>query len=63
MSGDTIWLALALVLVIEGLFPFTSPGGWRKMFAQLLALSDGQIRFFGLFSILGGLVMIWWVSP
>jgi uncharacterized protein YjeT (DUF2065 family) len=63
LSSDTIWLAIALVLVIEGLFPFASPEGWRKMFAQLLTLSNGQIRFFALFSILGGLIVIWWVSP
>lgn len=52
-------MALALVLVIEGLFPFVSPTGWRKMFAQLLQHHDGQIRFFGLCSILAGLAMIW----
>lgn len=63
MSSDSIWLAIALVLVIEGLFPFVSPAGWRKMFAQLLLLSDGQIRFFAVFSILGGLAMIWWIAP
>ncbi|MEN9395952.1 MAG: hypothetical protein RLZ81_482 [Pseudomonadota bacterium] len=48
-----------MVLVIEGLFPFMSPTGWRKMFVQLLQLNDGQIRFFGLCSILAGLGMIW----
>ena len=59
MDQQTFWLALALVLVIEGLFPFVSPTGWRKMFAQLLQLNDGQIRFFGLCSILVGLALIW----
>ena len=59
MSADTLWSALALVLVIEGLLPFISPGAWRRMFAQMLALQDGQIRFFGLLSIIGGLVLIW----
>ena len=59
MDSNTLWLALALVLVIEGLFPFASPVGWRRMFTQLLQLSDGQIRFFGLFSILSGLLVIW----
>ncbi|MBK9572383.1 MAG: DUF2065 domain-containing protein [Rhodoferax sp.] len=59
MDQQTFWLALALVLVIEGLFPFVSPTGWRKMFAQLLQLNDGQIRFFGLCSIVAGLGMIW----
>lgn len=63
MDGDAFWLALALVLVIEGLFPFLSPGGWRRMFAQLLQLTDGQIRFFGLCSILAGLAWFWWQLP
>ena len=60
MESDSFWLAMALVLVIEGLFPFLSPGGWRRMFSQILQLSDGQIRFFGLCSILAGLVWLWW---
>lgn len=59
MDGDTFWLALALVLVIEGLFPFVSPAGWKRMFSQLLQLNDGQVRFFGLCSILAGLIMAW----
>jgi uncharacterized protein YjeT (DUF2065 family) len=61
MDSDSLWLALALVLVIEGLLPFVSPAGWRRMFTQLLQLHDGQIRFFGLFSILLGLVLIWFL--
>ncbi len=62
MDSDTLWAALALVLVIEGLLPFLSPGGWRRMFTQILQLHDGQIRFFGLCSILGGLLLLWLVS-
>jgi uncharacterized protein YjeT (DUF2065 family) len=63
LSADTLWVALALVLVVEGLFPFLSPTGWRRMFAQLLQLNDGQIRFFGLASILLGLMLIWLLLP
>ncbi|KQP43440.1 DUF2065 family protein [Pseudorhodoferax sp. Leaf274] len=55
---DTLWAALALVLVIEGLMPLLSPGGWRRMFMQVLQLSDGQIRFFGMCSVLVGLVVL-----
>ncbi len=55
---DTLWAALALVLVIEGLMPFLSPGGWRRMFMQVLQMSDGQIRFFGMCSVLLGLVLL-----
>lgn len=56
-------MALAVMLVLEGLLPFISPRAWRTMFAQLLSLRDGQIRFFGLGSILLGLLAIWWLMP
>ncbi len=59
MDSDTFWLALALVLVIEGLSPFLSPAGWRRLFMQILQLSDGQLRFFGMCSILLGVLLIW----
>ncbi|ROZ62388.1 DUF2065 domain-containing protein [Ramlibacter sp. WS9] len=62
MSSEIFWSALALVLVIEGLFPFISPGGWRRTFQKLLALEDGQLRFFGLCSIVIGLVLLWAAS-
>jgi uncharacterized protein YjeT (DUF2065 family) len=59
---NTLWAALALVLVIEGLLPFISPGSWRRMFEQVLKLHDGQIRFYGLGSIAAGLVLLWLLS-
>ena len=58
MDSGTLWQALALLLVIEGLLPLLSPAGWRRMFEQLLALSNGQIRFFGLCSIGLGLLCL-----
>ena len=63
MDSDTLWLALALVLVIEGLFPFVSPANWRRMLAQLLQLTDGQIRMFAMLSISVGLLLIWLLAP
>jgi hypothetical protein len=35
-----------------------SPVRWRQVFEQVLRLSDGQIRFLGMASILSGLVLI-----
>ena len=55
---SSIGLALALVLVFEGLLPFLSPTRWRKAFEQALKLSDGQIRFFGLCSVVLGLLTL-----
>ena len=59
MSADSLWTALALVLVIEGILPFVSPGGWRRGFSQLMQLRDGQLRFFGLCSVALGLLLLW----
>jgi len=55
-------LALALMLIIEGLLPMASPERWRKMFEQLLQLENGQIRFFGLCSAGLGLILLLWVA-
>jgi uncharacterized protein YjeT (DUF2065 family) len=62
MSGDTLWLALGLVLVFEGLMPFIAPGAWRRTFQQVLQLEDGQIRFFGLCAVLAGLCLLLWLG-
>jgi uncharacterized protein YjeT (DUF2065 family) len=56
--GTTLLMAIALMLVIEGLFPFLAPSAWRETFRRLMQLSDGQIRFFGLSSMLAGLVLL-----
>ncbi len=55
---SSFWVALGLVLVIEGAFPFVSPAGWRRMFTQILQLRDGQIRFFALLSMLAGALVL-----
>ncbi|ABM94945.1 DUF2065 domain-containing protein [Methylibium sp. Pch-M] len=55
---DTLFSALALMLVFEGLLPFLSPQRWRRVFEQATRLSDGQLRFLGLSSMLGGLVVL-----
>lgn len=50
--------AIALMLVIEGILPFVSPALWRETFRKMIELSDGQLRFVGLGSMLGGLLML-----
>jgi uncharacterized protein YjeT (DUF2065 family) len=59
---DTLLLALGLMLILEGLMPMFSPVRWRSLFEQLLKLEDGQIRFFGLFMVVAGLLVFWFVS-
>ena len=61
MAGAAFWDialgAVALMLVAEGLLPFLSPLSWRRIFERALAMSDGQIRFLGLVSVVCGLAM------
>jgi len=51
--------AFALMLVVEGLLPFVSPVRWRALFEQAMKLSDGQIRFVALSSMLSGLALLY----
>ena len=51
-------VAIGLVLIIEGIVPFLSPSVWRDTFERLVKMSDGQIRFFGLSSMLVGLIIL-----
>jgi len=62
MSSDLLLSALALMLVIEGLLPFLSPSTWRRVFERAIQMSDGQIRFIGLSSMIAGLaaLLLFW---
>ena len=55
---DIAMSACALMLVVEGLLPFLSPLLWRRIFEKATQMSDGQIRFLGLLSMLAGLAML-----
>ncbi|MGC9456901.1 MAG: DUF2065 domain-containing protein [Halothiobacillaceae bacterium] len=57
-----LWMALALVLIIEGLLPFASPRHYRRMVRELAALPDGAIRATGLVLVLAGLLALWWLG-
>lgn len=54
----TFATAIALMLVLEGLLPFASPASWRTVMRRIGSMADGQIRFFGLSSILVGLALL-----
>jgi len=56
--ATTFLLAFALMLIIEGVLPFLAPSVWRDTFRRVTQFSDGQIRFFGLASMLTGLLLV-----
>lgn len=51
-------VAFCLMLVIEGIIPFISPGRWRKMLLVLYQIDDNTMRMIGLGSMLAGTVLL-----
>ena len=57
--SSSLLAAFALMLVLEGILPFLMPGVWRETFRRLTEMTDGQIRFMGLSSMLVGLLLLY----
>ena len=55
-------IAVALLLVLEGIFPFLNPPGLRRALLALSELNDQQMRFAGLSSMLVGLVLLYIIN-
>lgn len=62
INWQDLLTAVALVLVLEGIFPFLTPGGLRRALAMLQALNDTQFRRMGVTSMLAGLVLLYFVK-
>ena len=54
--------ALALVMVLEGVFPFLNPSGLRRTLKAIDGMTDGQLRGLGLASMLLGIVILYFVK-
>lgn len=59
--AESLLSAFALMMIIEGLMPFLLPAAWRETFRRLIEMSDGQLRFIGLVSMLAGLFLLYWL--
>lgn len=51
-------IAFCLMLVVEGIIPFISPGRWRKMLLVMNQIDDNTMRMIGLGSMLTGTVLL-----
>lgn len=59
---ENFLIAIALMLILEGILPFLSPQTWREAFRKMIEINDHQIRFIGLTSMLVGLMLLLIVS-
>tara|TARA_Y100001935_G_C17311742_1_gene517095 strand:+ start:10179 stop:10364 length:186 start_codon:yes stop_codon:yes gene_type:complete len=53
--------AVALVFVIEGIFPFLNPAGFKRMMQTVSDINQRNIRWWGLLAMATGLVMLYLV--
>jgi uncharacterized protein YjeT (DUF2065 family) len=61
LAWSDLFAGVAFYLIIEGLFPFAAPRGWRMGLALLGQLNDGQLRGFGLAMVFAGLGLLYLV--
>lgn len=54
--------ALALVMVIEGIFPFLNPRAMRNLMRTMSDMSDRSLRTSGLVSMVLGVIMLYLVN-
>ena len=54
-----LFVALALMLVIEGIWPFLSPATFRRALAAMLAEGNGGLRLAGLISMASGVGLLY----
>ena len=52
-------MAVALLLIIEGVIPFLNPSGVRKALLTISQLSDSVLRFGGLTSMVLGCLLLY----
>ncbi|MBU2895593.1 DUF2065 domain-containing protein [Vibrio pectenicida] len=55
--SNSLWLAMGLVLIVEGLGPLIAPNGWRNMVRQLSEQQDHQLRRIGGCLVVAGIVI------
>ena len=51
--------AFGLMLVLEGILPFLSPGSFRQILQRMISLEDRVLRLTGLASMGLGLVVLY----
>ena len=58
---ESLLIAIALMLIIEGVMPFINPAMFRRSLLQMMSMNDKSLRGIGLFSMCLGLALLYWV--
>jgi hypothetical protein len=57
-----LWVALSLMLVIEGLLPALSPRLFRQLMLQMAQMDERALRISGLISMTLGAVILYFLK-
>lgn len=60
--SHSLWVGMALMLVIEGILPFLNPAAFKRTLLQMATMQDSQLRKVGLLSMLLGLILLYWIN-
>ena len=58
MGFKELFIAISLMLILEGLLPFISPSLYKRITLQILEINESSIRIMGLFLIILGVLII-----
>lgn len=56
-------VALALLLILEGLFPFLNPMGFRRVLQMMANMDDQSLRTGSLVSMVLGVILLYLGNP
>lgn len=59
---QTLWTAISLILVIEGLGPMLFPDVWKKIVKVIIKLSNRLLRRYGGSLVVSGMVIYLMIS-
>jgi uncharacterized protein YjeT (DUF2065 family) len=61
-GGMDLLVVIGVVMIVEGVPWFLSPGGYKRLLLQVLPLNDGLLRLMGLVLMLAGLLLVYLVK-
>jgi uncharacterized protein len=59
MNWSDLLAAFALYLVLEGILPFASPQGMKRVMQAFTQLADKHLRIWGLASMAAGVILLY----
>jgi uncharacterized protein YjeT (DUF2065 family) len=62
MMWHDLLVALALMLVIEGVWPFLNPNSMRKILLMVVQNNNRSMRISGLVSMVSGVILLYLVN-